>query len=110
MSDGDETRQALCPKTVKNVYGVLHKGMSYAYKLGYTKADINNMIIVLPHYHRSDIKPLKNDEIKILLSEIKGSQYEAIITAALFTGMRESELLGLCWSDIDFIGGTITIS
>lgn len=110
ISNGDDTRQPLCPKSVKNVYGVLHKGLSCAFRLGYMHTDINQMMIVLPKSSKSEIKPLSNDEIIALLKEISGSIYESIITVALFTGMRESELLGLRWSDIDFRGGTITIS
>ncbi len=34
---------------------------------------------------------------------------EHIITAALFTGMRISELLGLTWDSVDMERGTITI-
>ncbi|MGN0679253.1 MAG: tyrosine-type recombinase/integrase [Oscillospiraceae bacterium] len=110
ITNGDEERQPLSPKTVKNVYGILHKGISYAYRLGYMKSDINEMMIVLPKNRQSNIKPLTNDEISALLNEISNTQYESIIITALFTGMRESELLGLFWSDIDFQGGKITIS
>lgn len=110
LANGDPDRQPLSPKTVKNVYGVFHKGVSCAYRLGYMKSDVNDMMVILPKNHQTDIKPLSNDEISALLSEISGSKYESVITTALFTGMRESELLGLKWSDIDFQGGTITIS
>lgn len=110
LSNGDSERVPLAPKTVKNVYGVLHKGLSCAYRLGYMKSNVDDMMVILPKSRQSDIKPLTNDEIVALLSEISGSKYESVIITALFTGMRESELLGLMWSDIDFKSGTITIS
>lgn len=110
LSDGDEKRQPLSPKSVKNVYGILHKGLSCAYALGYMKSDIKDMMVILPKSRQSDIKPLTNDEITALLSEISGSKYESVIITALFTGMRESELLGLKWYDIDFQGGIIKVS
>lgn len=110
LVNGDESRQPLSPKSVKNIYGVLHKGLSCAYRLEYMKADINGMMVTLPRNQPSDIKPLTNDEVSALLYAISGSIYEDVIITALFTGMRESELLGLKWSDIDFQSGTITIS
>ena len=110
MTNGDEEASPLAAKTIKNVYGVLHKGLLIAYKLGYMESNIENMMIVLPRIDPNEIAPLSNEEIMLLLSHIQGSQYHLIITAALFTGMRESELLGLRWCDIDFTTGTINIS
>lgn len=107
---GDEERKPLSPKSVKNTYGVLHKGLSIAHRLGYMEADINNMVVILPKNKQPQIQPLTNDEIILLLNNINGSQYQNIITAAIFTGMRESELLGLKWCDIDFQSCTINIS
>lgn len=110
LLNGDQERQPLAPKSVKNVYGVLHKGLSCAYRLGYIQSDIKDMMIILPKNRQVDINPLTNDEIISLIAEITDSQYKSIILTALFTGMRESELLGLKWYDIDFQGGTIKIA
>ncbi len=110
LSEGDDETSPLAPKTVKNVYGILHKGLLTAHKLGYMMANIEDMMVVLPRTAPSEITPLSNDEISALLSYINGSQYQLIITTAIFTGMRESELLGLRWCDIDFKSGTINIS
>ncbi len=35
--------------------------------------------------------------------------YRTAVTVLLFTGMRRGELMGLVWSDIDFVNNTITI-
>ena len=69
--------------------------------------DVGDMVVILPKSNRPEIKPLTNDEIMIILDKIRGSQYKSIITAAIFTGMRESELLGLKWCDVDFRACTI---
>lgn len=110
LSNGDETRKPLAAKSVKNIFGVLHKGLAVAHKLGYMNNDINNMVVILPKNNQSEIKPLTNDEIMILLNALEGSKYQSIIITAIFTGMRQSELLGLKWSDIDFNGCKINIS
>ncbi len=110
LSKGDEDSEPLSPKSVKNVYGVLHKGLLIAYKLRYMSSNIEDMVVNLPKVTPTRILPLTNDEISSLLSYINGSRYQLIIKTAIFSGMRESELLGLRWSDIDFNSGTIHIS
>lgn len=110
LVQGDDTRKPLSSKSTKNVYGVLHKGLSIAHRLGYMDDDVGDMVVILPKSNRPEIKPLTNDEIMIILDKIRGSQYKSIITAAIFTGMRESELLGLKWCDVDFRACTINIS
>lgn len=109
LMEGDDETKPLAAKSVKNVYGVLHKGLLMAYKLNYMSTNIENMMVVLPRTDPYEIMPLTNDEISSLLAYIQGSQYRLIIITAIFTGMRESELLGLRWCDIDFKSGTINI-
>lgn len=45
---------------------------------------------------------LDEDDMKILLSEIKGHVLEELIIVTLFYGLRRSEVLGLKWSAVDF--------
>ena len=45
---------------------------------------------------------LKPDEIKKLLEKTEGQKYQLLFRMAIFTGMRQGELLGLKWSDIDW--------
>ena len=42
------------------------------------------------------------DEIKLLKKVFRNKRYEKVILFALGTGMRQGEILGLQWSDIDF--------
>lgn len=49
------------------------------------------------------------DDLKILMTEIKGHVLESLITVTLFYGLRRSEVLGLRWQAVDFGKNTITI-
>lgn len=98
----------LSAKSKKNVHGTLHKALEKAVALGYIRhnpADKPD----LPKIQKAEIKPLADDEMVSFLDAINGSEYEAIYTVTLFTGMREGEVLGLTWDCIDFKAGTITI-
>ena len=49
----------------------------------------------------SDFYILSSTEIKKILEYLKTSQYELLYKMALYTGMRQGELLALSWEDID---------
>lgn len=57
----------------------------------------------------TEMRPLKDNEVPLFLQAIKGNQFEELFYVALFTGMRESELIGLTWDCIDFQHNTIHI-
>lgn len=96
------------PKTVKNIHGVLHQCFSQAVILGYIPSNPANHC-KLPKITKAEIKPLDKTEIPIFLNAIKGSEYEHMLLIELFTGLRESELIGLTWDCVDFENGTLHI-
>ena len=49
------------------------------------------------------------DQARDLLTHVKGHRLEALITVALSTGLRQGELLGLGWDDVDLDAGTIRV-
>ena len=98
----------LSAKSKKNVHGTLHKALEKAVSLGYIRhnpADKPD----LPKVKKAEIKPLADEEMVSFLRAIKGHKYEVVYVVTLFTGMREGEVLGLTWDNIDFRGGTIVI-
>jgi integrase len=40
---------------------------------------------------------------------VKGSHHEAMLVTAVATGLRQGELLGLRWSDVDLAAGSVTV-
>ena len=96
------------PKTVKNIHGILHQGFAQAVALGYIPVNPADNC-KLPKISKAEIKPLDKTEIPIFLNAIKGSEYEHMLLIDLFTGLRESELIGLTWDCVDFENGTLHI-
>ncbi|MBR1606981.1 MAG: site-specific integrase [Clostridia bacterium] len=102
------TVKPLSAKSVKNVFGVLHKAMGQAVLNGYlTKNPCDG--VQLPRVTKKEILPLNETEIHSFLGAIKGHRNEIVFRVALFTGMREAELMGLTWDRIDFKAGTILV-
>ncbi len=49
------------------------------------------------------------DQLKTLLTFVSGDRIEPVLHVLLATGLRRSEVLGLCWSDIDLSVSPATI-
>ncbi|MCL2046126.1 MAG: site-specific integrase [Oscillospiraceae bacterium] len=109
LQKGDGIKKGLSPKTVKNIHGVLHKSFQQAVKLDYIR--VNPCAAVeLPRIVRKEIAPLNEDQMAAFLDAIQGHRWEMLYTVALFTGLRQGELLGLDWQSVDFERGTIHVS
>lgn len=96
----------LSPKSVRNLHGVMHKALDQAVKLGYISKNVSDLCS-LPRARKVEMHPLKDDAVPRFLKKIEGHVFEHLYRLALFTGMRESEVLGLTWDCIDFARGTI---
>lgn len=95
-------------KTIKNIHGVIHKGLKQAVDLGYIKTNPANAC-KLPKVVKTKITPMDESIIPTFLEAIKGHQFENIYIVDLFTGLRQSEVIGLTWDCVDFEAGTIFI-
>ena len=107
----DLTRvKGLNPKTVKNIHGVAHEALDKARKLKYISFNPADDA-ELPRIEKPAIQALDpQNEVKALLSVLDDGLFSTIIKVDLFTGMRESEILGLTWDCVDFDKGVITIN
>ena len=109
LREPTKDRDAVSPKTVKNVHGILHKALQQAVANGYIRFNPTNSC-VLPRIEKKELQPLDEAETKLFLDAVKGHPLELLYTVTLFTGMREGEALGLTWDRVDFMRGTILIS
>lgn len=61
-----------------------------------------------PRVERAPMRVLDRDEIGRLL-EAASSLYRPVLATAIFTGLRQGELLGLTWADVDFDAGFLRV-
>lgn len=99
-------QNGLSPKSVRNLHGVMHGALEQAVRLGYISKNVSDYCDP-PKVPKVEMHPLKDAEIPAFLEAIQGHIYEPLYRLALFTGMREGEVLGLTWDCIDFTRGTI---
>lgn len=98
----------LAPTTTVLVCGILSGALEKAVELDYIPKNPVKRC-ELPRREQKEIHPLDDQQLTALLSTAKGRNIEHVVTVALFTGLRLSEVLGLTWAAIDFAGGTITV-
>ncbi len=100
MCEPNSEGKTLAPKSVKNIHGILHSCLKQAVIAGIiTTNPADNT--KLPKGQKPDLAPMMDDAVSLFLNEIKGDPFERIFIVDLFTGMRQSEILGLSWDDVD---------
>jgi integrase len=64
----------------------------------------------MPRSRPAQIEPYTVQEMCTLLQASAGQRNGARWTIALALGMRQGEVLGLCWDDLDFESGTVRVA
>jgi integrase len=62
----------------------------------------------IPHLPRRDLRLLDSESIARLLAAAT-PRYRTLLATAIFTGLRQGEVLGLTWEEVDFERGFIRV-
>ena len=93
--------RGLAPKTIRCIHGVLHKALEKAKEL--KKLPVNVATgTELPKLKEPKLCLLDHTEAAALKVAAAGYKYERFFLLALYLGLREGELLGLNWSQINW--------
>lgn len=102
----DENSRAMSRKVLVSLKSLLKEAVEREWIAASPAADVS-LKRQKRHEKRPEI-PTK-EEIRLFL-ENAPDRYRALITTAIFTGMRISELRGLTWGNVDFERRIITVS
>lgn len=67
-------------------------------------------LVDLPKIEKVEAQVFSMEQARVFLSAIQGDPIEALYVVAITTGMRQGELLGLRWSNVDLDGRMIQVS
>lgn len=102
--------QGLSHKSIKNLHGTLHRILQDAVDNEYMPKNVADRAKIPKATEQAqEMRPLKDTEVPVFLKAIKGHKFEMLYFVAMFTGMRESELIGLTWDCIDWENNRIRI-
>lgn len=98
----------LPPRTVQIIHTTLHKALKQAVKWSLIPRNVTEAVDP-PQSPRKEIRPLSEEQVKVLLEAAQGTELYALYVLAVTTGMRRGELLGLKWEDLDLQAETIQV-
>jgi integrase len=98
----------LSPRTVQIVHTTLHKALKQALKWSLVPKNVTDSVTP-PKSQQKEIRVLTQEEVKRLLRAASGERFEALYILAVTTGMRQGELLGLKWEDVDLDKGIVRV-
>lgn len=102
-------KEGLSAKSVRNIHGVLHKALDKAVSKGMIRKNVSDECDI-PKGHQGEMRPLEDEEVpEFLRVAEEDTLLYPLYYMALFTGMRQSELIGLTWDCVNLATGKIRI-
>lgn len=88
------------PTSVRHLHALLHHALGDAAKWGIVPRNIVPLVDP-PRAPRHEMRALDEYQARVLLEAAADDRLEALYVLAVTTGMREGELFGLRWKDLD---------
>src|SRR5215208_189691 len=105
-----KSRTHLSPGSVKRIHTTLHKALRQAVRWQMIPRNPSDAVDV-PKGYRSEIKPYDKEQVRVLLDTAEATQPRlyALYVLGATTGMRQSELIGLQWGDLQLTEARLTV-
>jgi integrase len=104
----DRLAAGLSPRTVQLCHAVLRRALTVAERDGLVPRNVARLVTP-PRAPRAAVQPLTVAEARALLAAAHGERWEALVVTALYLGLRQGELLGLRWCDVDLAAGRLRV-
>jgi integrase len=98
----------LSPRTVKHLLVTLRGALAVAVKDGQIPRNVATLVDP-PRVPRSEVEVFDPNQARAFLEAVQGSRLHAAYTAAVAVGLRQGEILGLQWPDLDLETGKLTV-
>jgi integrase len=96
----------LAARTVRYLKAVLRRSLNHALNVARNVA----VLADAPRVEQREIHPPSLAQAKAMLEAVKGHRLEALFNVALSLGLRQGEVLGLRWADIDLKKGELRVT
>ena len=103
-----KSASGLSPRSVGYLRAVLRQALGQAERWGMVTRNVARLADP-PRIPRHEVRPFSPEEARRFLDAIRGDRLEALYLVALGVGLRQGEILGLAWSDVDLEASTLTV-
>lgn len=100
--------EGLSKRTVQYIHAVLRRALNQAVKWGLLARNLTDLVDS-PKPQKKAPVTLNARQVRQLLDAVKEHRWYPIYLLAVTTGMREGELLGLHWEDVDLDKGLVHV-
>ena len=90
------------------LHAVLRRDLRIAEEWGYVSRNVARLVD-LPRVTKHELTPLDPEQAGLLIASSKTDWLHALYVTALGTGLRQSELLGPRWEDVDLTNALLTV-
>jgi integrase len=104
----DKLDSGLTSRTVNYIHTTLSKALNDAVSDGLIPRNPTSGLKA-PRPAKKEIHPLSCQQAKVFLEAARGDRFEGAYVVASHCGLREGEILGLKWSDVDLNTGTLQV-
>ena len=103
-----KSASGLSPRRVQYIHAVLRRALVTGEKWGHVSRNVAKLADP-PRVTRKEIRPLTPEQAGVLIESSADDRLHAIYVTALGTGLRQGELLGLRWDDLDLDAKRLTV-
>lgn len=104
----DRLKAGISPATVRYIHRTLHAALAQAERWGNVPRNVASRVDP-PKVPRFEGRSLTSEQARQLIAGSAADRWHALYALAVTTGMREGELLGLHWADVDLDAGTLAV-
>lgn len=106
---GSVLEQGLSPRTVRYLHSILHGALADALRMGLVGRNVTEATTP-PRRQQAQPRAWTPEELGRFLEVARSDPYWPLWFIAAHTGLRQSELFGLRWRDLDLDRGLLTIN
>lgn len=108
-TQSNASKKPLKAETIRHINRIFKAGLNVAKDLGYIKENPTCKVRIGKDLMTKPLEVYTVKEVRKLQKAVKGTDMELPVALLFDCCMRRGELLGLCYSDIDFETKTVTI-
>lgn len=100
--------KGVSPRGRQMAYDRLHRALGQAVQWGLVPRNVCDAV-TRPRAPRPTMRVLSPEQVNVLLTAAREDRFHALYVLAVTTGLRQGELLGLQWDDIDLASAAVHV-